>query len=362
VQRLTERLHERADRFPRSLNATNTHDTKRSADARSRIDALSEHPTDWQRSLRKWRRTQRDLRRRIGGRLVPGAPNDDFAYQALLAVWPLTVAVPSNDGWLTEIQDRLTAYLLKANREAKVNTSWTNPDVPFEEALTRFIDGLLDPAQGAAFHQDVVRFVEQLAPQALWNTLGRVVLHLMAPGVPDIYQGDEIWYAALVDPDNRRPVDWEARTLALAEARAFAAAPDRERRLAEFRDQMRASELKMFILSELLALRSQIDELNGASFHPLQVEGPRREHIFAVERECANGTRVAVLVARQTGALPWPQAGQVWRDMWVRWSSNKEEEVQRVIHGGRIRVADGAIRVADALSSVPVEVLVTLPQ
>jgi maltooligosyltrehalose synthase len=123
---------------------------------------------------------------------------------------------------------------------------------------------------------------------------------------------------------------------------------------------MQAGELKMFILSELLALRSQLKDLDGASFRLLPVEGLHSEHVVAVERECAGGTRIAVLVARQTGALAWPQVGSVWQDTHIRLSSSNRAVFTRVVHGGRVDVAEGVLQVADAFRSLPVEVMVTV--
>lgn len=218
VARLHDRLAERAELYPRSLNATNTHDTKRSADARARIDALSEHAPEWQRALGRWRRRHHSMRVEVRGRLIPTRAEENFVHQSLLGVWPLRGAELSGAFLLRELRERLLAYLQKALREAKIGTSWTDPDAEYDGAITQFLGRLLDRTspEGAAYVAEMQGFVESLAPAALWTALGRLVVHLTAPGVPDIYQGDELWYAALVDPDNRRPVDWPAREAVLA--------------------------------------------------------------------------------------------------------------------------------------------------
>jgi (1->4)-alpha-D-glucan 1-alpha-D-glucosylmutase len=218
VERLHARLTERAERHPRALNATNTHDTKRSADVRARLDALSESPVAWERRLRRWRRHHRALQTLVAGRLAPLRTTDNFIYQALVGVWPVGsgVRATDDDRWLAELKERLTKYIEKAVREAKVRTSWTDPDAGYEAAIARFITGMLDRPSNARFLHDVEQFVGQLERPGRWNALARLVVHLTAPGVPDVYQGDELESLNLVDPDNRRPVDWDARRRALA--------------------------------------------------------------------------------------------------------------------------------------------------
>ena len=192
--------------MPRSLNALNTHDTKRSADVRARLDAISENPVAWARRLRAWRRRNRKLHELVRGRITPLRRTDNFIYQALIGLWP---AGPEPRGTaLDELRERVKTYMLKAVREAKLRTSWTDPDAEYERAIETFITRLLDGAANERFLRDVAQFVATLEPQGRWNSLAQVVVHLTAPGVADIYQGAELWFRALVDPDNRRPVDW----------------------------------------------------------------------------------------------------------------------------------------------------------
>jgi (1->4)-alpha-D-glucan 1-alpha-D-glucosylmutase len=181
------------EHFPSSLVATSTHDTKRSADVRARISALSEIDRDWARSLTRWSRLNRRHKKIVRARIVPDPNAELLLYQTLVGAWPVSA-------------DRMKRYMLKAVREAKLRTSWTEPDEGYESALMEFIDAILWGGGDDLFLLDLERLVARVTPIAEWNTRSRILLHLTMPGTPDIYQGDETWNFTLVDPDNRRPV------------------------------------------------------------------------------------------------------------------------------------------------------------
>jgi (1->4)-alpha-D-glucan 1-alpha-D-glucosylmutase len=356
VERLHERLAERATQHPRSLNATNTHDTKRSADARARLDALSEHPTTWMRALRRWRRWHRPFRALVKGRLVPTRTTDDFIYQSLVGIWPLTPAHAAGAEWLTSLRERLTAYMQKAMREAKVSTSWTDPDAQYEEALAGFVTRLLDEDESAAFHTDVRAFVATIAPQAMTNALGRLVVHMMAPGIPDLYQGDELWYAALVDPDNRRPVDWEERERVLALIEGEAAVSDRLATLRTWRDAMKTGELKMLIARELLAFRREHAAMMSAGgYERLAANGRHADQLLAFRRVGAGDDQAIILVGRRTTSVGSAPLGDAWGDTSIVSAGGSW---RCLIHGTRIADCGGRMRVGDVFSMLPVAVLV----
>lgn len=357
--RFDRRLRERAERFPLSLNATNTHDTKRSADARARIDALSEYPEAWARALSRWGRRHHPLRRVVRGRLVPSRATYDFVHQALIAVWPLSTSRTDGDDWLAALRDRLTEYLRKAEREAKIDTNWTDPDIEYERAVEEFIAALLDPERDDAHLAEVDQFVRRLSSQAMWNALARLAVHLMAPGVPDIYQGDELWYAALVDPDNRRPVDWDARDAAMA--RVTAVTGNRAQYLAKLRDDGQAGELKLLVLRELLSLRRARPDIIGGGYGRRRVVGQHAEQLFAFERAGA-GARAIVLVARYTASLDWPQVGLRWGGTKVVVDGERPATFHRVLHGGCVTAHRGELAAAEIFEAIPMEVLVEAPK
>jgi (1->4)-alpha-D-glucan 1-alpha-D-glucosylmutase len=242
--RTPEEVHaanaERARRFPRGLLATQTHDTKRSGDVRARIGALSTIPDEWSARVLRWWGDNAGLRR--GG--APTPDEEYLIYQTLVGAWPLE-------------RERLRAYMVKAMREAKVATGWIDPDEAHERAVGDFIDGLY---ASPAFVAGLEAFVDRAAPLGEAAALGQTLLKLTSPGVPDIYQGDELWDLALVDPDNRRPVDWERCRTLLDEVEG-GVAPRRET-------------AKLALIHRALALRARRPAPFEGSYRPLEA-GPR---------------------------------------------------------------------------------------
>lgn len=356
AERLHDRLRERVERYPRSLNATNTHDTKRSADVRARVDALSEHAVEWERVLRGWRRMHRDARTRVKGRMVPGRATDDFVYQALLGLWPLAGARLDDDAWLAGLRERLTEYLQKAMREARVSTSWTHPDAEYEAAIAHFVARLLDRTASAEWLRQFAAFATVMAPQAMWNALGRLVVHLTAPGVPDIYQGDELWFAALVDPDNRRSVDWAVRDEMLPTVRQLVSSPDWSGQLERWRDDLDAGALKLFVTHVLLAARSEHANLMfGSRYEPLEISGASATHVFGFRR-FTHAEELVVLVPRFTRSLGNAPVGPVWRGTHVSGLPDGPDW-RCELHGVRRVAVAGTLPVEDLFSSLPMAVL-----
>jgi (1->4)-alpha-D-glucan 1-alpha-D-glucosylmutase len=295
----------------------------------------------------------------VKGRLEPTRAADDFIYQSLVGIWPLTEAHAAGTEWLASLRERLTAYMQKAMREAKVSTSWTDPDAQYEEAIAGFLARLLDADESAAFHADVRAFVATVAPQAMYNALGRLVVHLMAPGVPDLYQGDELWYAALVDPDNRRPVDWAERERMIAVVDREATAPDRCAWLRSWRDAMQTGELKMLILHELLAFRRDHAALmSSGGYERLPVVGEHAGRVLAFRRGAADGEEAIVVVGRRTASLGSPPVGAMWGDTRLDLGDGRSSEYRCLVNGTRIADISGQMRIGDVFSVLPVSVLV----
>ena len=235
-----EASRRRAERFPRALLASQTHDTKRSGDVRARLGALAGIPGEWRERVLRWRGLNALLRR--DG--APDAGEEYFLYQTLVGAWPLPY-------------ERLAGYVEKALREAKVNTSWVRPNPRWERAVLGFCAGLYE---SEAFLRDLEDFVEVVAPLGERSSLGQLLLKLTSPGVPDIYQGDELWCLSLVDPDNRRPVDWELRRRLLQEI--LAGAPPRR------------ETMKLFAIHRALGVRARHEAAFEGSYRPLEA-GPR---------------------------------------------------------------------------------------
>jgi (1->4)-alpha-D-glucan 1-alpha-D-glucosylmutase len=371
IERLHARMAERATRFPRALNATNTHDTKRSADVRARLDVLSECPLDWERRLRQWRRHHRPMRAIVGGRLAPTRTTDNFIYQSLLGLWPIGLA-PSRDSAqqedarrLAELRDRLTAYIQKAVREAKVSTSWRDPDAAYEKAIADYIGALLDRHKSASFLREMEQFAASLALHGVWNALARVVVHFTAPGVPDLYRGDELWFQALVDPDNRTPVDWGQRDELMAELESLVPAGQSAppERLAQWLREPGDGRLKLYLTRQLLHFRRDAATLLSRGDHAAAiVEGSHAERVFAFRRGA--GDRAAlVVVPRLTVALGADAPlGQRWGDTTLRLvHADAMHEWRCVLSGVTVHAVDGRLPLAAIFSILPVAVLVSQP-
>jgi len=239
---------ERAARHPQSLLATMTHDTKRSLDTRTRIAALSQLPERWLGFAQRWLDVSQRHCGTAGGRPAPDAVERYFILQTLVGVWPVTL-------------ERLDGYLEKALREAKRNTSWIEPNLPYERAVKRYAQAL---AADDAFCTELEALLSELAPLVLRATLGQLVLKLTCPGVPDIYQGDEHEFLALVDPDNRRPVDFTLRRERLAALHASTGDGPADGA------PLSLGDLKLLVTARLLGLRRRRPELFCGRYEPLE--------------------------------------------------------------------------------------------
>ncbi len=265
---------ERARRFPRNLLVTSTHDTKRSADVRARIGALASMPDDWAAAVRRWLDLTRDL-------VTDGAPDGAERYmllQNVVGAWPISA-------------ERLEGFVQKSLREAKVHTTWVEPDEAYERAVRRYATGLLTHD---SFVADLEAFLARLLPVAERHALGQLLLKLTVPGLPDVYGGDDLWFLALVDPDNRRPVDWTARREALDALRG-GAAPTRET-------------VKLWLIWRALDLRARRPEAFDGAYTPLEAG----DGIVAFLR--GDGAVLVAVRVRENAAPFTPPDGR-WRDV-----------------------------------------------
>jgi (1->4)-alpha-D-glucan 1-alpha-D-glucosylmutase len=278
---------ERARLRPRAMVTTATHDTKRGEDARIRLALLSETPREWGRGLSQWFRLNRSRRSEVDDEIVPSRNVEYLFYQSLLGAWSPALD-PSDAGGVAGLAARIDDYMIKAVREAKQQTSWSNPNAAYEAALSRFVRGVLDAARPNPFLTEFHAFVATLARPAAIASLAQLVLKLTVPGVPDIYQGGELWDFSLVDPDNRRPVDWTLRRQLLDQIAAVPAA--------DLAAAWQDGREKLFVTQHLLALRQAKPALFGASdYRPIETEGEHRGHICAFAR--GNGASALVVAA-----------------------------------------------------------------
>lgn len=266
--------------WPHTLNATSTHDTKRSEDVRARLGVLSEIPAIWAEKFRLWRQWNQPKKPVVKGRPVPDANTEWFIYQTLLGAWPL------NEKEEAEFKVRLAAYVTKAAREAKVFTEWLDPDPQYEQALHEFLTAILSPEPGNLFRADFLALAETVAYYGALNSLAQVLLKVTVPGIPDFYQGTEVWNFSLVDPDNRRPVNF-ARHRALLESLQE---EEKSRGKLSLVEELLASwkdgRIKLYTTYKALHFRRDHLELfSGGAYLPLTVAGLRREHVCAFVRQ-----------------------------------------------------------------------------
>jgi (1->4)-alpha-D-glucan 1-alpha-D-glucosylmutase len=347
-------LQQQQRRQPAAMITTATHDHKRGEDVRARIDVLSELPLEWRQRVGRWARLNRSKRREFDGQRVPGRNDEYLLYQTLLGAWPLEIDAPDHPA-LADFTERIVAYMIKASREAKVRTSWTAPDLAYEEGVEQFVRRILDPVSARAFLADLLSFQAQVARIGAVNGLAQTLLRLTAPGVPDTYQGCELWDLSLVDPDNRRPVDYELRRTYLEQGADPAAL------LAGWRD----GRIKQQVVARALALRRRAPELFGqGDYVALATAGTHAERVVAFARRAPDAAvlvvaprLIAPLLAEDD--LPLPPAA-AWADTSIElpegWPGGPLADA---LSGVERRPRAGRLGVAEVLAELPVALLAT---
>ncbi|HYZ34252.1 MAG TPA: malto-oligosyltrehalose synthase [Crenalkalicoccus sp.] len=274
----------RARHFPHALLATATHDHKRGEDTRARLAVLSQLPEEWAAALRRWTRLNASLKRQIEGGPAPDAADEVMLYETLVGAWPLGLD-PADEAGVAAYRDRVAAWQEKAVREAKRRTDWAVPNAEYEAACRDFLDATLAAGRPAHLREEIAGFAMRIAPAGAVNGLSQLILRCAAPGVPDLYQGTEFWDFSLVDPDNRRPVDWVARQAALEAAEHPAGL------LAHWRD----GRVKQAVLARALALRARRPAVFAeGDYLPLPADGPMAEHVLAFARRCRGEMVIAI--------------------------------------------------------------------
>ncbi|HJV24646.1 MAG TPA: malto-oligosyltrehalose synthase [Aromatoleum sp.] len=280
---------------PFSLLASSTHDSKRSEDVRARIDVLSEMPGPWRLALRRWRRINERRKVRVDDAPAPSSNDEYLLYQTLLGIWPLAAPDEPERAALAE---RIEAFMLKAAREAKLHTSWMNPEPAYEAALATFVRRLFAAEGADAFLDDFLPFQALIARFGILNSLNMLLVKLTAPGVPDIYQGCERWNFSLVDPDNRRPVDFETAKTQLDSLRRDFTDGATPAALRAMLDAPEDGRLKLYLLWRTLTVRKRFEHtFRFGRYVPLDVEGPAAGHVLAFARVLGK-ERIVVIATR----------------------------------------------------------------
>jgi (1->4)-alpha-D-glucan 1-alpha-D-glucosylmutase len=351
---------ERLAAWGTGLLATATHDTKRGEDARARLNVLSECPAEWGRQVSTSARINATNRSRVDGEAAPDRRDEYLFYQTLLGAWPARATAV--DATLVE---RLTAFMLKAAREAKVHTSWLTQNAPYEEALTRFVERVLTGRTAARFLELFLPFQARIAELGMVNSLAQLVLKLVAPGVPDFFQGTELWDLSLVDPDNRRPVDYARRQQLLAELDAARVDTPAERRawLGALLDHWDDARIKLLITAELLRLRRRNAALFlTGTYEPLEVRGAHADHVVALTRRHGEQVVLAVVPRLVAGLTTrerrLPLGADCWQDTAVMLPPDLAALPLRDLFTHEPLVnTDGSLPLSAALSTLPVAVL-----
>lgn len=346
---------EHREHQPASMLATATHDHKRGEDVRARLHVLSEMPDRWRQAALGWKGLNAGLIETVDGRRAPSADGEYLIYQSLLGIWPPTLD-PGDQAGLDGLCERLTAFMQKASREAAVRTSWTDVDQAYEDATERFVRALLDPERSPGFLKELADLAADLMRPGMINSLAQTVLKLTLPGVPDIYQGTELWDLSLVDPDNRWPIDVPALAARLQEWKGGPARPA----------DIAGGGLKQALIAALLQLRrSEPALISEGGYLPVAASGAQADRVMAFARHHERGALlVAVprLMAGRIASDPDPAALRLdWADTRLQLPAALQSAAWTdALAGNGVRIEPGAeIALADVTGPLPLAVLLS---
>ena len=329
-------MKERQARWPAALSTLSTHDTKRGEDVRARLNVLSEIPGAWKDAVGKWRTLNRRLRVDVQGRPAPSRNEEYLLYQTLVGAWPFEGDAATQSAFA----DRVAGYMSKAMREAKLHTTWMSPDEAYEKAVERFVRSILDRRRPNPFLAAFEPFQARIAELGIYNSLAQQAIKITAPGIPDFYQGTELWDLWLVDPDNRRPVDYARRREALAAIGCADAA--------ELLEHRADGRVKLFVVHRTLKTRADLRDLyERGDYVPLGTSGTRAECLFAFARVDVDGraavTCVPRLVASLTPDAASPPLGRsVWGDTRITLPGTLAGTRFRNVYTGECHQLEGA--------------------
>jgi len=348
---------DRQAHWPYAMSPLSTHDTKRSEDVRARINVLSEMPVQWRDAVQRWSQINERHLIPVGGSLFPDVNTTYLLYQTLVGAWPL--GNPSAEEHADFVK-RIQQYMEKAAHEAKVHTSWLFPKPEYDEAVREFIDAILDREGIKAFFDDFVPFQARISQLGMLNSLSQTLVRITAPGVPDTYQGTELWDFSLVDPDNRRPVDYELRRSALDEMKRTG--NDRSTLAKQLFEAREDGRIKLYLNWQALQARRNHEGLfSVGDYLPLRAMGSKAEHVFAFARRYGETEAIVVvprLVAKLLeGSKPLPLGNQVWGDTRLELGEAKLSGRWRNVLTGETLDGD-RLAVGDVLRTLPIALLV----
>ena len=353
IESFHERNLDRQRNWSATLLATSTHDTKRNEDVRARIVAISEVPELWRRSLQRWNGANRRWKRPINDLEAPDANEEYLLYQTLLGTWPMQPNGEPEPMASTEYVGRIHAYMAKALHEAKINTSWIQPNEEWDAAMRDFVAKVLDPSPRNKFVPIFLPVATEIARLGAINSLTQTLIKLTSPGVPDIYQGNEIWDYSLVDPDNRRPVDYNRRRDMLQGLPT--ATPG------ELMQTWPDGRIKMFLTERMLRFRREhADLFQRSEYVPLRASGTFAECCVSFARHLGDKW-IVVIAPRLSSRVGFPPVGELWKDTSIEFPKTLSLAQAHDLFTCRpVPVGDRHVKLSDALSILPLAVITNL--
>jgi (1->4)-alpha-D-glucan 1-alpha-D-glucosylmutase len=340
-------------RWPHCLNATSTHDTKRGEDVRARINVISEIPKEWDSSLRKWNKLNKKKKAFHDDVVIPDQNDEYFFYQTLAGAFP-----PQDENYDSFVK-RTGEYAIKVVREAKAHTAWIKPDVEYENGFLNFVTKTMTSREGNAFLDEFLDLQKTIAHYGAFNSLSQALLKVTAPGVPDFYQGTELWDLSLVDPDNRRPVNFEIRRKILADLKKKAQS-NLPRLLQELLRSKEDGRIKLYLTHRLLLAMSKRHKLfQEGSYVPLVVDERFRENIISFARVRQNSWAIAVAPRFLTNVIKegeFPLGKDVWKDACVSLPDGSPKSWENMITDDYFSI-DHNLPIGKALQHFPVALL-----
>jgi (1->4)-alpha-D-glucan 1-alpha-D-glucosylmutase len=342
----------RAGSWPHAMNATATHDMKRGEDVRLRIDVLSELAQEWSRRVFSWKKINKSRVVRERNQEIPDSNDEYLLYQTLIGTRPF------DDTLSHDYVQRIKEYMIKAVREAKVHTAWLKPDETYESGFLRFIERVLEDAKDNHFLQDFNQFHRKVAYYGMLNSLSQTLLKATCPGLPDYYQGTELWDLTLVDPDNRRPVDFSLRARYLTELRD-GMLRNRDGLLSEILNQFHDGRIKLFVMYVSLGVRLTHREVfRSGSYIPLGIRGVHRNHLVAFARHEGGSWVITIATRRFVSLVPAGEhpIGEVWGDTVIDLPGEAPSEWIEGFTGRTFR-SDSSLSMSEICSQLPIALL-----
>jgi malto-oligosyltrehalose synthase/4-alpha-glucanotransferase len=340
IETFHERMKIRQEQWPLTMNTTSTHDTKRGEDVRARLNVLSDLPDEWFTSVKEWQHLNAHLKKNN----MPDKNDEYFLYQSLIGVFPMPF---KND---TDFHKRIQQYIPKALREAKINSNWSAPNEEYEQAMLAFTSSLLK--KDSPFLKSFKRFYHKIADDGIINSLSQLILKYMCPGIPDLYQGTELWDLNLVDPDNRRPIDFNYRTACLYKIKKT---KDREQLVSELWKSRQDGRIKLYFTNRLLEERRQYATVfEKGAYIPLKTGGAFEAHAVAFMRRY-DPDFYLVVVPLHTALLDKKNDKIDWKDTQIK-LPEACSEWENIFSGVKIKTGE-SIHLKDILDELPFAVL-----